>query len=79
MELTMAMTTTTICRTSFTPHRFDDLLLREPDRLPFIIERDHNEALDDDWAWTIGRSLEAMAREPVQPSVEWTCLEAPAQ
>jgi hypothetical protein len=53
-----------VCGAPFTPHRFDDVLLREPDRLAFIIERDHAEALQDDWAWTLGRSLEAMALVP---------------
>ena len=58
----------------FTPHRFDDLLLREPDRLAFVIEQGHAEALEDDRAWLIGRSLEAMIRGTKQSPVPWLSI-----
>ena len=61
----------------FTPHRFDHLLLREPDRRAFIVEQDHAEAFEDERARLIGRSLEAMARMP-QPPVPWLSIEVPA-
>jgi hypothetical protein len=62
----------------FTPHRFDHLLLREPDRRAFIVEQDHAEALEDDRAWLIGRSVEAMVRVPKQPPVPWAEITVPA-
>ena len=70
MQLAIAMTTRVLRGTPFTPHRFDHLLLREPARRALIIEQDHAEAVEDDRAWLIGRSVEAMARMPAPEPLE---------